>query len=111
MRDYDDAIDDEADDEDFNDNDFDTDALDDTLDDDVDASTIDCPYCSNAVYEDAERCPACGNYLSPEDSDEYQTKQRYFSKQPLWIIITAVVLIYAMLHAYLWPLLIGVQLV
>jgi len=27
-----------------------------------------CPYCGQPVYEDAERCPACENYISQEDA-------------------------------------------
>ncbi len=36
-------------------------------DDDSD-TTIPCPYCRKPVYEDAERCPGCGSYLSREDA-------------------------------------------
>ncbi len=89
-------------------NEFDDDLESDEYDG-TDTSTIDCPYCGEEVFDDAERCPACGNYLSTEDNDSFQPSQRYFSNQPLWIIITALVLVYAMLHAYLWPLFIGLQ--
>ena len=30
--------------------------------------TAPCPHCSADIYEDAERCPACGMYLSSEDA-------------------------------------------
>lgn len=33
-----------------------------TDDDDV-SYTVDCPECGAEVYEDAERCPACGSYI------------------------------------------------
>ena len=31
--------------------------------DDDDSDTIACPQCGADVYEDAEQCPICGNYL------------------------------------------------
>jgi hypothetical protein len=43
-----------------------------------DDETIPCPYCLRAVYEDAERCPGCGHYLSREDRP---------SRHPWWLII------------------------
>lgn len=49
----------------------------DTADGDDD-ETIPCPYCSRAVYEDAERCPGCGHYLSREDGP---------SRHPWWLIL------------------------
>jgi uncharacterized paraquat-inducible protein A len=50
-------------------------------DDDGD-ETVACPYCGAAVYEDAERCPRCENYLSREDAP---------SRVPLWVKLTALV--------------------
>ncbi len=44
--------------------------------------TVPCPYCGAAVYEDAERCPRCENYLSGEDAP---------SQVPLWLKLTALV--------------------
>jgi uncharacterized paraquat-inducible protein A len=41
-----------------------------------------CPYCGAAVYHDTVRCPRCGNYLSREDAP---------SRQPWWIVVTAIV--------------------
>jgi hypothetical protein len=29
--------------------------------------TVLCPYCRKPVYEEADRCPSCGNYLSGKD--------------------------------------------
>jgi hypothetical protein len=37
-------------------------------DDSDDDETIPCPYCKKDVYEGAEQCPYCGNYLSAEDA-------------------------------------------
>ena len=33
-----------------------------------DAETVPCPYCGQAVYEEAERCPHCDHYISREDA-------------------------------------------
>lgn len=46
--------------------------------DDDDDETVPCPHCRASVYEDAERCPHCGTYLSREDAP--------WSK-PAWIVV------------------------
>ena len=33
-----------------------------------DSATVPCPYCRKEVYEAAEVCPHCRNYLSSEDA-------------------------------------------
>ncbi|HMF13946.1 MAG TPA: hypothetical protein VKE94_16625 [Gemmataceae bacterium] len=33
-----------------------------------DGDTMACPYCGRDIYDDAERCPYCENYLSREDA-------------------------------------------
>lgn len=30
--------------------------------------TVPCPFCREAIAEDSDRCPHCGNWLSKEDS-------------------------------------------
>lgn len=80
------------------------DTADDALDHDEDSDddeeyTIDCAECGKSIYDDADQCPYCGNYLIGGHSGE--------RKQPLWITITVILCIYAMLHAYIWPLLFG----
>lgn len=35
---------------------------------DDDWPTVACPYCREAIAEDSERCPHCGNWLSKDDS-------------------------------------------
>ncbi len=52
--------------------------------DDEGGETVPCPYCGADVYEDAERCPSCGKYISREDAP---------SRVPLWIKLTALVCI------------------
>ena len=49
------------------DDDLDDDEFPDQADDGQDDETVPCPHCRKSVYEDAERCPNCGNYLSRED--------------------------------------------
>ena len=48
-------------------------------DDDLD-ETVPCPHCRADVYEDAERCPRCGKYLSREDSPR---------RHPWWVVAGA----------------------
>jgi len=55
----------------------------DDLDDDDEESTVPCPHCGAAIYEDSPRCPACERYLSAEDHAR--------SGRPLWVYVTAVV--------------------
>jgi hypothetical protein len=50
----------------------------DTSPDDSEA-TMPCPHCGEEIYDDAEQCPACGRYLSDEDSPA--------QSQPWWILI------------------------
>jgi hypothetical protein len=54
-------------------------------------STLPCPYCGEEIYEDAQRCPHCGQYVSTED--------RPVARQPWWIIIAALAVMYAV---YRW---------
>jgi hypothetical protein len=51
--------------------------------DDANDDTEPCPYCGVAVYEDAERCPHCENYLSREDAPP--------TRRPLWIVVGVVI--------------------
>jgi predicted amidophosphoribosyltransferase len=58
-----------------------------------DDDTVPCPYCQAPIYEDRERCPQCGNYLSEEDAPA--------GRPPLWIVIGTVA---ALAVALLWVL-------
>jgi predicted amidophosphoribosyltransferase len=43
-------------------------------------ATVECPACGVDVYEEAERCPACGNYAL--HADDYLWKDR-----PIWWVV------------------------
>jgi predicted amidophosphoribosyltransferase len=58
-----------------------------------DEDTVPCPYCRADVYEDAVRCPSCGQYLSEEDAP---------SATPRWVYWTAVI---CLLVAVAWAFL------
>jgi len=47
-----------------------------------------CPSCGKTLYEDADACPNCGEYISQEDPN---------SKKPLWLILTVAICIVAIL--------------
>jgi hypothetical protein len=47
-------------------------------DDQDDDETALCPYCQEWVYDDAEHCPHCGNYLSREDAPV---------RRPWWLVL------------------------
>lgn len=44
-----------------------------------DDTTAPCPYCGREIYDDAIRCPHCGNYLSAED--------QVSPRKPRWIVV------------------------
>jgi hypothetical protein len=54
--------------------------------------TIPCPHCGKPIYDDAERCPYCENYLSEEEHTQP-------SRKPWWIIVCALLCLYAV---YRW---------
>ena len=47
-------------------------------DDGGDDETVPCPHCLRPVYEDAVRCPHCGQYQSREDASR---------RHPWWLVI------------------------
>jgi predicted RNA-binding Zn-ribbon protein involved in translation (DUF1610 family) len=61
----------------------DVDDDDDEWDDDPDDDdeTMPCPHCGEAVFDDAERCPECGQYLSREDAPR---------SKPWWVVLGVV---------------------
>jgi hypothetical protein len=47
-----------------------------------DESTVPCPYCGRAMYEDSLRCPHCGQYISDEDAAP--------PSKPWWVLVGVV---------------------
>ena len=58
--------------------------------------TAPCPKCGCDVYDDAEQCPLCGEYLTRERSQA--------SSFPVWVRTTALIVVLAMIAA-LWQFL------
>jgi hypothetical protein len=73
--------------------DLDDEAWDEEEDDegDDDDPTIPCPRCRREIYEDAERCPYCGSWVSREDARP--------ARRPWWFI-AGVIACFAVF--YLW---------
>lgn len=66
------------DDPDDSDDDFDADEYPEGVyRDDADDPSVPCPYCREPVYEGAQFCPRCENYLSREDAPR--------DAKPLWV--------------------------
>ncbi len=69
-----------ADDDSFEDwSDDDSDALDEFDEEEDSTATTPCPACGIEIYEDAERCPHCGEYVVHGHSP--------WSGRPLWWIV------------------------
>ena len=60
-------------------------------DEDDEEPTIPCPHCRRQIYEESQRCPYCGNYISEEDAVP--------ARKPWWIIIGALLALYVV---YRW---------
>ena len=52
---------------------------------------VPCPFCGEEIYEDAERCPECGRYLTKEDAP---------SGPKSWWIVAGVVICIAIVVAW-----------
>jgi predicted nucleic acid-binding Zn ribbon protein len=80
---YDDAEDDDLDDREL------PDGSDQDDDEDGSVDTVKCPSCGRQVYEGAQRCPYCGEYISREDP-------RRPAPPPLWFVVGVIILIIAL---------------
>lgn len=58
-----------------------------------DDETVTCHYCRASIYEDAEQCPRCGNYISAEDS---------VRQLPRWVVVGALLCLAAALSWVFW---------
>lgn len=61
--------------------------------DDDEAETVACPACGVDVYEDAEQCPSCGEYITAASSTGYLWRDR-----PVWWVVLGAAGILAMLY-------------
>jgi hypothetical protein len=52
--------------------------------------TVPCPFCQAEVFEDAEWCPHCRNYLFYDDSQQ--------RRQPWWVVAGVVVSLLVVLY-------------
>jgi hypothetical protein len=57
--------------------------------DDDDRNTVPCPYCRQPVYEDAEYCANCDEYISLEDAPP--------ERKPAWVVAVVLLLLSSML--------------
>lgn len=56
-----------------------------------DSAVEPCPYCGKDVYEGAELCPHCKNYISEDDSPPPNAVGRF----PRWLVIVIVLALVA----------------
>lgn len=59
--------------------------------DDDDEAVVACPNCRAEVYEDAERCPACGEWIT--------TPTHPLAGRPSWFVVLGVIGIVATIAA------------
>jgi len=59
---------------------------------DENAELVPCPYCGDDVYEQAERCPHCGKYISEEDTPDHAA-----ARFPSWLIVGVIACLVAVL--------------
>jgi hypothetical protein len=62
--------------------------------DDQDDESAPCPECGETVYAMSGRCPACGYWVTDEDSSALWKSE----SRPTWVKLTAVVLVVALLY-------------
>jgi uncharacterized protein (DUF983 family) len=61
-----------------------------------DDSTSPCPHCGELIFDDAVRCPECGQYLSREDAPSLP--------KPAWILVGVAVCVVIVLVWILYGL-------
>lgn len=65
------------------DDEFDEDEFSEENDDDNSTETVPCPSCGAAIYDDAEQCPYCGQYITADTSP--------WTGHSFWWILLAVI--------------------
>ena len=76
-------------------NDWETDGDDwgdeDWPDDDDSAELVPCPNCGREIYEEAEQCPSCGEYVTHDN--------RILASKPGWYVLLALAGVIAVILA------------
>jgi len=70
-------------------------------DDDETDVTISCPNCNLEIYEDAPRCPHCGEYITGSNRNPFSTRSSWFRNL---IVVVIALTILSFLLPYLLTL-------
>jgi len=89
------------DDDDWDDDDDDDDEFEDDFEDDDPAAWYECPLCGADVYEEADVCPACGDYITPKLVSRSDARPKWYMFLGLAGIL-AVVLVLSGLIRFIW---------
>lgn len=65
--------------------------------DDDSSETILCPNCREAIHEESDQCPYCGEYIT--------RAARTAQVQPPWVIVTVILVLISIALWFLGPLL------
>lgn len=65
----------------------------DAADDDFEDDYRSCPHCGRTMLEAADHCPGCNRWITREDLPQ--------TRQPLWIVIVALILLATFVFAVL----------
>ena len=72
---------------------------DEEYEDDFETETVPCPACGADVYEEAQQCPECGQYI---DAADYRSGSAYvWQDRPTWWIIAGIVGILAVILGFI----------
>lgn len=63
---------------------------------------VPCPHCGKEIYEEAERCPACGSYVSEEDAPRRRSRAADVVIAILVIVFLAALIIPLAMYAGLF---------
>ena len=72
----------------------------DWTDEDEPADTVLCPNCAAEIYEEAEQCPVCGEYVVHQSGPPWQGKPGWYVALAVLGVI-AVLLVFSGLAAWL----------
>jgi len=78
---------------DWEEDDLDEDSWEDVPDDDDESVTLPCPSCGAEVYEDADICPVCGEFII--------RSSRVWEDRPVWYVVLGLIGIAAVVLALL----------